>query len=73
VELPFWKRIAPRLAVAVGEVVFTVLDGRREMVWLALLVVAAAWVEVELGGGGGVVLGAGAEVDDGAAAALEEP
>jgi hypothetical protein len=61
VELPFWKRIAPRLGVAVGEVVFTVLDGRREMVWLALLVVAAASVEVELGGGGGgVVLGAGA-------------
>jgi hypothetical protein len=75
VEVSFWKRIAPKLAVAVGEVVFTLLDGRREMVWLALLlVVVGAAVDVVVGVS--VVLGGGAgEYVDGAgagAAALEE-
>ena len=29
--MSFWKRIAPRFGVGVGDVVFTELDGRREM------------------------------------------
>jgi hypothetical protein len=64
-EVSFWKRIAPRLAVA--EAVVTVLDGRTDMVWLALVVVDSA-VGVELGAG--VVLGA---ADEGGAGAGEAP
>jgi len=65
VEFSFWKRMAPRLGVAVGDVVFTVLDGSSEMVWLALLVVD--WAVVD--DGAGVVLEGGAADDEGGAAA----
>ncbi len=58
-----------------ADVVFTVLDGRSEMVWLDLVeVVGAGVVDVELGGA--VVLSGGAfdvDVVVGAGAALEEP
>jgi hypothetical protein len=70
VEVSFWKRIAPKLGVAVGEVVFTSLD-EREVVWLALLLVVAS-VDVVLVAAVLLVVAAGAVDEVVAAAALEE-
>jgi hypothetical protein len=64
------------LGVAVGEVVFTLLDGRREMVWLALLLLVVEGAVVDVVVGLSVVLGGGVGVyvggAGGGAAALEE-
>lgn len=59
-----------------GEVVFTLLDGRREMVWLALLLLVVEGAVVDVVVGLSVVLGVGVGVyvggAGGGAAALEE-
>jgi len=75
VEVTFSKRMCGELsAVGAADVVFTVLDGKREIVWLnELVVVGAAVVDVEVGAGVVLLTGAGAEVEVEVGAGLEEP